>query len=227
MKKVDILQWLRDVDDGDAIFLSHGCLSAESAEGDLPLEDGDEDTGEKPYVDWQRIPQSINAICKDPNGSWVGFSQTPVFRPELGWVVKGAEFIPLLVPEAYSPEWQGDPENSLVLRPQNNPVDERRARMLEDIETRMLEDIEIYRQYREKVAEENAQTAVDTSDTLFDVPGRPLDWLVRLRGDLWLVPAAQDGWGHRRKYLGHTPETAGYPQVSLKYAMGCGIPWST
>ena len=76
-----------------------------------------------------------------------------------------------------------------------------------------------------KLAEPQKDKASKKPNTLFDIPSLPLDWLVRLDGCYWLVPAVAQGWKLRRPYRGLDPDKAMYKEVSLKYAMGCGIPW--
>lgn len=69
-------------------------------------------------------------------------------------------------------------------------------------------------------------TAPRQPDALYDPPGMPLHWLARVEGKLWIVPALHHGWDSRSKYHGPPPEMAGYQAVSMKYALGCDIPWS-
>lgn len=63
-------------------------------------------------------------------------------------------------------------------------------------------------------------------DALYDIPTCPLHWLARVAGKLYLVPAMGNGWAHRTPYAGVCPVIAHFPRVSLKYAMGCNIPWA-
>jgi hypothetical protein len=73
---------------------------------------------DRPTVDWDEMPRSVNYVCKLSNRCWYGLEVSPSLNLKEGyWKLRGDSPTIWNIASKYQPTWTGPIEHAIAIRP--------------------------------------------------------------------------------------------------------------